>query len=91
MKIFSQNNMNSETTFKTPNIFLAAFLLTSEVVDLLDIDRSNPKSYEFIFTPRFKCLELMDQYHRGYEFPAKRLFTEYTELRRLIRTKGGRA
>lgn len=70
--------------YKTKNLFIATYLLTSGKVDFLGIETLNQKTKLFKFSPFISAQELQNEYFSGGKLSVKSVFAEYNTLKDML-------
>lgn len=70
--------------FKTKNLFVSSYIMASQKVKFLGLEKLDNRTKLFVFSPCEKARELESQYFSGGSLPAKILFAEYNNLKDLL-------
>ena len=76
--------MSNHQNYSTKNLFVASFLMASGEVQFNGLQRLDPKTKLFLFSPTEKAEELEAIYFSGGSVSSKLLFAEYNNLKDLL-------
>lgn len=80
--------------FKTKNLFIATYLMTSGKVKFLGLENLDANTKLFTFSPANTARQLESEYFSGGSLPVKLVFAEYNTLKDLLfqrEPNGGRS
>lgn len=75
--------------FKTKNLFVASYILSSARVRFLGLEVLDSKTKLFTFSPADVATELESEYFSGGKLPVKTVFAEYNNLKDMLFDRNG--
>ncbi len=88
------NNLNKENLYPSKSLYISAYLMASDEVELIRIDYTDPYNAILLFSPYKRAIELAEDFDNYKELPVKVVFRHYHTIRKLVKShsqpdKGG--